>query len=186
MNLKKLVLGSQIFFAREGGVIAAVSPDLGGTVSTTYKPPVGTVFPDANWISLGEVQDFTSTPKLDEQDIIAPAPGAYQRTDSFVVGKTLDVNFTLFNVSELAIESLMLGKPDPSTGEYVVLSGPGTIRGWLKAQQYDQGDTLRNVFDIYISAKVKPAKMANKLIMVEMDCKVLFSALASGTATLGA
>jgi len=127
-------------------------------------------------------------PLLQQQESRALRPGLarYQRTDSLTVSKTLDVSFALFNVSELAIESLMLGKPDPSTGEYVVLSGPGTIRGWIKAQQYYQGDTLRNVFDIYVSAKVKPAKMANKLIMVEMDCKVLFSALASGTATLGA
>ena len=187
MNNRKLVIGSQLFFAREGIVVAGVgNPAVGGgTVSQYYKPPVGEAIPDINWASLGEVQNFTPTPKIEETDIIAPAPGAYQRTDSIVTGRSLDLAFVLYNVSELFFESLLLGKAD-NEGDYAPLSATGTIRGWLKAQQYDQGDTLRNVFDVYVSGKFKAAKMENKVIMAEMDCKVLFSTLASGTVTLGA
>jgi len=183
LHLRKLVIGSHLFFAREGTVIAAVSPDPGGTVSPSYKPPLSGSANDPNWPELGVVENFTPTPKVDEEDVMAPSPGAYRRVDSIVKSTTLDLAFTLKDVSELFFEGLLLAG-GAITADYTPTSGSGQLRGWFKCTQYDQGDVLRNVFDVYVAAKIKATKMDNNLIKAEIDAKVLFSTLNSGTLTL--
>jgi hypothetical protein len=183
MNLRKLVIGSQLLFAREGTVIG-VAPTT-NTVSQAYKPDVEDAPPYVNWTSLGEVRDFLPTAKAEETDIIAPSPGAFRRTDSVVTSTTLDLAFALYNVSELFFESILLAGGPITANAYQPGVGTGKIRGWLKCQQYDQTDTLRNVFDVYISGAFKGEKQDNKLIVATLDCKVLYSALQSGNLTLG-
>ena len=152
MNNRKLVIGSQLFFAREGIVVAGVgNPAVGGgTVSQYYKPPVGEAIPDINWASLGEVQNFTPTAKIDRTDIIAPAPGAYQRTDEIVTGRTLDLAFVLYNVSELFFESLLLGKAD-AQGDYAPL-----VAGSFYSKMDPQPDALGNGQQQYAADGVTP------------------------------
>jgi hypothetical protein len=182
MNLRKLVIGSQLLFVREGTVIGTAP---GNTVSQLYKPEVEAQAPYVNWASLGEVQDFTPTPKTNETDIVAPSPGAFRRTDVITTSTTLDLSFSLFNVSELFFESILLAGGPITANAYQPGVGSGQVRGWLKCQQYDQGDVLRNVFDVYVSGTFKGAKQENKLIIAQLDCKVLYSALQSGNLTLG-
>jgi len=181
MNLRKLVIGSQLFFAREGTVIG-VAP-AAHTVSQAWKPDVEEAPPYTHWASLGGCVDFTPTPKVTEQDVMEPTPGAYRRTDVVVTGTALDLSFSLTNVSELFFESLLLAG-GAITDDYQPGTGSGQIRGWLKCQQYDQGDAQRNVFDVYVSGMFKAQKMENKLIVAQFDAKVLYSALQSGNLSL--
>ena len=116
---------------------------------------------------------------------MAPSPGAYRRTDVVPTSTTLDLKFTLFNLSELVFESTMLAAAAITANAYQPGMGSGKIRGWLKCQQYDQGDVLRNVFDVYVVGQFDGEKMENKLIKPVLNCKVIYSALASGNLTFG-
>jgi len=180
-TLRNLVLGSHLLFAREGTVIG-VAPD-SHTVGKTYKPDVEEAAPYVNWVDIGTVQDFQPTSKDNAFDIIAPSPGAYRRTDEIVVGATLDLAFSLFDTSELFFESTLLAG-SPITAAYNPATGTGRIRGWFKCQQYDQGDALVNVFDVYGAGMFKSDKQGNKLIIATLNIKVLYSALQSGNLTL--
>ena len=177
MILKKLVIGSQLFFVREGTVIAG---DGGGTVGQYYKPNVEVAPPYAHWVPMGGVKDFTATPKTEAADVYEPAPGAYQRTDEVVTSRALDLTFNLTNVSPLFFESLMMGVPNED-GDYIIGGGTGKIRGWIKCQHYSQDDTLLNVFDAFVSFSFKATKLENKLLIPELNAKVLYSPLGTGT-----
>ena len=129
---------------------------------------------------MGGVSGFTPNPKITETDVMEPSPGSYQRTDSVVTSRSLDLSFSLTNVSPLFFESLMLGTPD-TDGNYLIGAGTGRIRGWIKCQNYGQDETLLNVFDAYVSGSFKSAKLDNKLVVAELECKVLYSPLGTGT-----
>jgi hypothetical protein len=178
MNLRKLVIGNHLLFAREGVEIGE------NIVSRTFKPEVEAQPPYTNWMDLGEIQSFTPDPKVEETDVIAPSPGRYRRTDNIVTSTTLDLNFELMNVSEIFFESILQANGAITNGAYQPNTGSSKIRGWAKVQQYDQDDGLVNVFDVYISGAFKGTKLENKLIVAELDCKVLYSALQSGNLTL--
>lgn len=179
LNLRKMVIGSHLLFAREGTLINA-SP-----VSQIFKPEVEAQPPYANWTDLGEVYDFMPDHKETEEDIMAPSPGAYRRTDNVVTSTTLDLTFTLANMSELVFESIMQAAAAITANAYQPGMGTGKLRGWVKCQQYGQDNALRNVFDVYVSGTFKGQKLDSKLIKPELTCKVLYSALASGNLTLG-
>jgi len=181
MILKNKVIGSQLFFAREGTVIAGEG---GGTVSQTYLPTATDgAAPGANWPSMGRVKDFTANHKEDTLDLVLPSPGRYQRVDEIVQSTMLDLSFSIPDMSPLFWETMLLGKADPDSGIYSIGSSNGRVRGWLKVMQYDQADEEQNLFNVYVSATFKPVKFENKLIITELDAKVLFSALATGTLT---
>ena len=178
MNVNPLIIGSQLFFARSGATID------GNVVSATSKPDTT---PTTNWTNIGRVLSATPQPKLEEEAIIAPSPGAYRRADILTKTVALDLEFQLTDVSELFFEMLLLanGGTTGITADYQPLSGLGEIRGWFKCQQYDQSNTLRNVFDVWARAKVNAQKMDNNIIKSTMVVNVFDNALNTGTLTLG-
>lgn len=172
-TLRKLVIGSHLFFAREGAVIDEI------TVSRTAKPDAE---PIANWTNIGVVQDFQPKPKTESTDTYAPSPGAYRRDDEVVTSRALDLSFSLVEVSPLFFESILMAG-GAIAAAYNPASGTGRIRGWFKCQQYSQDDDLINVLDVYGAATFESEKQGNKLIIPTLNLKVLYSTLQTGNLT---
>jgi len=185
MNIRSLLLGSHVLFAREGLTISGTG---GGTVSQVYKPvvaaPSDPPVADPNWPEIGIVADCNIMPKITEEDVMGPMPGRLQRLDVLATSSTLDLSITFKQVNELFFEAALLAA-GAITGDYQPGVGTGQIRGWIKCQQYDANNVIRNVMDLYVSGVIKTFKADDKSVKPVADFKVIYSALASGTLSLG-
>jgi len=177
------VIGNQLFFCRDGTTY---------TVSeTTYTSgpavkPAYVSFPDANWPQLGIIEAAELKSKIEEADVMGPNPGAYVRMDRLVKSSILDIDFTLSQMNELVWEGVLQasGGPLTSTSDFMPLGFSGQIRGWLKIQQYDGNNNLRNAFDAYGSMTITAPKMGMDQVKPVIKFNPFFNALNTGVLSL--
>ena len=179
MNLRALIIGSHLMLARNGAATTSGGDAL--TVAYNAKPDTSLA---TNWPFVGRIEDCTITPKLTEDEIMSPSPGAYRRTDVLIGSANLDLKFTVQDVSELFFEMLMLANGGPITTDYAPMMAVGQVLGWWKCQQYSQDDAVRNVFDLWAICTVSATKMDNKRIKAEFNVKGLYNALNTGVLSL--
>lgn len=176
MTLKRMVLGSHVYFARSGSVIDSV------TVSKTAKP---TNDPTTNWVSLGCVDDVSIDRQIQEEESYCPSPGQYALDDITVIQKDMTISATLSVVSNAYFQMLMNSSgaiaDGASSGAYVPNSGDGYLRGWFKLQQYDQSDTLIHAVDVWGGGRLSGAQeLGRSVIRPQMEIRVFDSTLNTG------
>jgi hypothetical protein len=185
MNLKALIIGSHLLYARNGA--AAINGAVNGVggaavvVASNLKPD--TSMP-GNWPFAGRVQDCDIKPQMTKNDVMSPSPGAYRRTDQLVSKASLDIDFAVQDVSELFFEMLLLAGGGPIANDFAPMTAVGQVLGWWKLQQYDQGDNLRNVIDVWGYMTVSAQKFDDKPIVAKFSLAVLYNALNSGVLSL--
>lgn len=173
MTTKPISLGSHLFFARDGATSAAPA----GTVSRTLKPNAG----DAAWVSLGVVDELDVDHVVDDKEIFAPTPGKKRLYDLVRIKDEITIKAVLEEM-QAEIMKLQWGMLASfgTSGQFNPLEG-GNIKGWLKAQQYDQNDALVNTVDIYVHLKLDGAlKYGNDIVKPSLEIRVLHSTLNTG------
>jgi hypothetical protein len=176
MNLKKLIFGNHVAFAREGAVA-----DGNQNASAAYKPVSGAA---GNWTSVGSVLDCEIKNNPQEDEILAPAPGAYEVEDIIVKARRLALDLTVQDGSEALFEMLLLNN-GAITDAFVPLSASGQIKGWWQLKQYDQTDTQRSLLEVWAIGVVKAQKFDNNLVRYKLNLRVLANSLNVGTLSLG-
>jgi hypothetical protein len=180
-----MIIGSHLLLARDGAAATngAIDGAGGAAVVVAYNLKPDTSMP-ANWMDIGSIEDCNIDPKATEDEIMAPTPGAYRRVDILTSMAKLDLSFTVQDTSELFFEMLMQAGGGPIEADYAPMTATGRVKGWWKTQQYDQGDAVRNVFDVWAICNVKATKMDNKRIKAQFEVKALFNALNTGVLSL--
>lgn len=147
-----MLIGSHVFFAREG---LEYEDDLETLiVGRNNKPPAASDV----WEEVGIIRSESSENGAEAVDIWRPAPGRKVLDDSIISAQQLTLTYTVDEVSPLVYEMLHgANNIDPTTGGYVPLSQGSFVKGWFKAQQYDNNDILINVLDVYGVARLAGA-----------------------------
>jgi hypothetical protein len=177
MNKARTVIGAHGFFFPDG--VAFTVPGAGVT-SRTAKPGAA----DPAWFDVG-VSDWKFKPNNKVEEFKAPAPGARVLWDLITVEKGLTLTGKWMEMSNLVYQMLLGTLTIPLTGaggQYNPLEGDPVVRGWLQLQQYNQANTLLNTLDVFVAMQI-PGDIAfdDKLVDVEVEAKVLFSTLNTGT-----
>jgi hypothetical protein len=184
MLLKRIVVGSQSKFYREGATFTLTAP--GGTVSRTAKPDIT----DPAWLDIGPIK-WSKDPSHKTEEYMVAAPGRYQAEDEIVLSVGLKLKGKLEKQSNFAVELALAAKataaiPASPTagGQYNPLAGSPVINGWLHVQEYNQDNTLLNTVDYFVALKVSGGTNADdKAAETPIEATVLFSTLNSGTLT---
>lgn len=170
------IIGSHFYFVADGTAFTQLAP---GTVSRTSKPDAS----DATWQDLG-IGMAGFTPGREEREQFAPTPGRLRRWKIFHTKHKHDWKLDLEELSPIVWQVLFatLALTTGST-QYNPLAAP-KLQGWLKVQQYDEGDTAFNTVDQYCVLSVgSEVKFDDNIVKVTMDAKGLHSTLNSGILT---
>lgn len=172
---RSVILGNHGFFFRDGASFTVPSA---GTAGRTSKPGAA----DTSWIDLGILSEVTMQHEREERDIFAPTPGVMRLYDVIETKRQLSINLTAQELSAFAFELMFgtLALTSAST-QYNPLEG-ATKKGWLKLQQYDQGDALVNTVDVYGQIKVSgEVSVGDNIVAAQFEFRVLHSTLNTGT-----
>lgn len=174
-----LAIGNQVWLCFEG---TSFTSPTSGTASVTAKPDQAEA---TAWIKMGGamVLDIGDAGG-EEVEIYEPAPGRLQRTEILELKPKLDLSLTCTRVMPATIQMLLrtLGlSASGSNQQYNPLEG-GTVKAWVKIQQYDQANVLRNTLDVWAKIKLNGSLVfdPSKPVEVKYDIKVLYSLLNSG------
>lgn len=176
----RTIIGAHGFFFPDG---AAFTVPANGTSSRTAKPGAA----DPAWFDVG-VSDWKFKPNNKVEEFKAPAPGARVLWDLITVEKGLTLTGKWMEMSNLVYQMLLGTLTLPNSpiagGQYNPLEGDPVVRGWLQLQQYNQANALINTMDVFVGMTI-PGDIAfdDKLVDVEVEAKVLFSTLNTGTLT---
>ena len=173
--MKDLILGSHLFFAREGETIDSV------VVAHDAKPDVD---PETNWTKLGCIEQFEPT-RDGGSEIIrrCPSPGRYADRKILQTGGTLVYNFSVQQWDELTLAEMLFNADQPIGGVFVPNSRREDVRGWWKIQAYDQNDQLIIAMDIWGSAKIESYQFAEGADAYALQIRQLHSELNEGALT---
>ncbi|MDB6017667.1 MAG: hypothetical protein JWR19_2156 [Pedosphaera sp.] len=174
MNQGSVIIGSHLYFVREGDVFTVPGA---GVAGRNAKPGAT----DTSWIDLGIIKDCGVTPTREEREIFAPTPGQIRLYDVIETKRKLEYKIALQEMSPLVWELLFGTLPlTLASTQYNPLSGP-TKKGWLKLQQYKQDDTLFNTVDSYCQLIVDgEVKFDDNVIAVNLTARQLHSTLNTG------
>jgi hypothetical protein len=184
MNTKRIVVGSQTLFYREGLNITVPGA---AVASASAKPGIT----DPLWLSLGPIK-WTKSPTSKTEEYMSASPGAYVTEDEIVLSRGLKLKGKLEKQSNFAYELALAAKstaaliPDSPTagGQYNPLSSSPVVRGWLHVQEYDQNNVLINTVDYWVSLRAAgDTNNDDKAAETPIEATVLFSTLNSGTLT---
>ena len=141
-----MAVGSHAWFVRDGTAFTVPSS---GTTARESKPGA----PDTVWSTrkFGIIEDLEFDPgRTAPIEVMGPAPGKLVREDVVDVGEAPKVTFNVAQMDalafELAFRTLAL---DGSSTQYNPGEKAGPVKGWLKVEQYDSTNVLRNTMDIY-------------------------------------
>ncbi len=174
----RTVIGAHAFGFTDG---AAFTVPGAGTSSRTAKPGAA----DPAWFDFG-VSDWKIKTNNKIEEFNAPSPGARVLYDLITVSKGMTLSGKLMEMSNLVYQMLLgtLTLPTSPTagGQYNPLEGDPVVRMWLQLQQYNQANSLINTMDVFVGMTI-PGDIAfdDKLIDVDVEAKVLFSTLNTGT-----
>lgn len=171
---KNLFIGSHIWFIRSGTAFTSPAP---GTVSNTSIPDTNEpLWPN---YSMGVIESMQHDPKFaTAEEILAPMPGHLVLTDKIIPYQTPLINFTLKEVPKEAIEMMLncAQITDATTSVNPTAGTPG-MRGYLKAQKYDQNDNLILNYQVWCFLTLKsPIKSDGKtMTKPELEAALLYS-----------
>lgn len=173
--MKDLILGSHLFFAREGDVIDSV------TVAHDAKPDVD---PETNFTKLGCIEMFEPT-KEGFTEIVrrCPSPGRYADRKILQTGGTLVFNFSVQQWDEMTLAEMLFNADKPQGGVFVPNSRREDVRGWFKIQAYDQNDQMIVAMDIWGSAKIDSYQFNEGADPYALQIRMLHSELNEGAIT---
>lgn len=171
---KNLFIGAHLWFIRSGTAFTSPAP---GTVSATSAPDVSEpLWPN---YSMGVIESMQLDPKFaTAEEILAPMPGHLVLTDKIIPYSTPLIHFVLKEVPKEAIEmALNSGPITDATTSFNPTAGTSGIRGYLRAQKYDQGDNLILNYQVWCFLTLKSAlKMEGKsLTKPEFEAALLYS-----------
>lgn len=175
MTRSPLVLGSHLFFVREGTSFTLPAP---GTVSRTALPGAA----DSSWAYLGIVGELGAESSGEEVEVWKSAPGRLILDDVIPIKAQIKYTLTLREIGPKAIELFFrTGVLSDTSTEFTPLSVAG-IKGWLKAQWYDHKDTMQIITDNWVVIKPTGSFKADgqSLAEAQFEARLLFSTLNKG------
>lgn len=176
MALKDIILGSHIWFAREGATV-----DSAAVVSTTLPVFAST---KADWLKLGCVEQFE--PTVTRNSVKRRCPGAnagkYGVRAEILLSSDLTLNFGLQEFNEINFE-LLFNSEEPSSGAFVPNAAGVLIEGWLHIDAYDQADDKIIDLDAWCSLKQDSYQFGENLNPHTLIAEVLNNSLNAGTFT---
>ena len=176
--LKDIILGSNIWFAREGATVG------GSAVVSTALPVFSST--KADWLKLGCVEHWDPKPQMTWVDRRA-APegkGKYQTRTRIPLSSRLTHAFGLQQFEKLEFELLLnAASIHATTGVYVPNSRGVPLVGWLHLENYDQGDVKIIDEDTWCALTMDSYQFAEKLDPHTLMAEVLSNSLNHGTLT---
>jgi hypothetical protein len=182
-NLKRMFLGAQFLFVKDGSTIT----NSGGSVTSGVGvKPDGTT--DGDWKPLGTVQDYSVDAAFTDDEIFALDGGRKARVDLITVLNKLDAKFTLNELSEHIVQALFSSGAIATSGSatFTPLAGDGQIRGWVRFLHKEGGGTTVLDVQLYAVLRVKNLKPGDKAVHPEVNVMVMTNALNTGISTLAA
>jgi len=178
MALKDIILGSNIWFAREGTTVGGV------VVSASALPVFSST--KADWQKLGSVEHWdpkTANTYVDRR--AAPAgTGKYQTRARLLLSSKLSHAFSLQEFSALEFELLLnAASIAPSTGAYTPNSRGSALVGWLHLENYDQNNVKILDDDSWVQLDVQSYSFGEKLDPHTLMAEVLYNSLNAGHLT---
>ena len=152
---------------------------LTGTASASFKPGPN----DANWITIGNVEESSDSREGNDIEIYAPQPGKIVLTDVIRNKHKLTLKFTAQEWGPFAAEVQYLTENLTSAStQFNPLEGDDK-KGWLKMQRYDQNDNLRLVMDVWCRISISGDVQfgGSDIVKPAFEALVLHSALNTGT-----
>lgn len=172
--LKDLILGSHLFFAREGDLIDAV------TVAVDAKPDA---VPEANWQKFGTIEQFEPQNSQTFIERRAPSPGRYRTRKKIPIAQKLMLNFSIQEWDQITLAELLFNANKPMAGVFVPNSRVDGVRGWFKIQCYDQNDQTIVVMDVWGECTISSYQFKEGLDPYTLKVEVLQSDLNQGSIT---
>ena len=122
-----------------------------GTAGRMSKPGAN----DANWVSLGVIEDSNDTLEPGEaKEVWRPSPGKLILFDQIRVKPKVTFKFTCGELSPFHVEVMYRTlKLDSTSTQWNPMEGVAK-QGWLKLQRYDHNDQLRMVLDHWVELSV--------------------------------
>ena len=174
METKPRIIGTHLRFFREG---TAFTVPEAGTASVSAKPGAE----DTGWINFGRVMNWNLDTQVEEKQIWAPSPGSIELHDIIETKKVLGADWEVNDLSPLAIELMFKTGPLSSSSTQYNPNEGGTVKGWLKGQQYDHTNTLVNTFDKWIHLRINgPTQFGEDIVKPKMKAMTLYSILNTG------
>lgn len=177
LTLKSRVLGSHLFFFREGDAFTV--PEA-GTCAAESKPDGN----DPAYINIGsceEAEDDISGGT--DLEVWRPSPGALQLKDIVTIKEKMMIKFTTGEITALAIESFYRTsqKLNSLEGQFNPLSG-AMRKGWLHVERYDHENDIFVTMDVWGRLKcLGPLQMGgNDFVKPQWEFTVLYSSLNTG------
>lgn len=145
---------------------------------------------EAEWMSVGDIEDANFNPTRDEVEVFSPSPGHYVLSEKLTKFSRLTVEFTLQDMSELFFEMLMSSRgpigSGSSGGPFIPYSATGVIRGWFRCAQFGQGDSQNNIFTAWGRATAQATRFGNDIAKGKVNFELLNNPQNSGTLSLEA
>lgn len=178
MALKDLIVGSHLWFARNGVTIGAQ------TVSETALPVFSST--KAQWLKLGSVEEFE--PRKSQNVIERRAPitdgGRYETRKKIPLTNKLELAFSIQEFEQINFEMLFAAASvDPGTGAFVPNSRRDFIRGWLHLENYDQDNSKLLDLDVWVELDQEPFRFGENLNPHALIAEVLGNTLNDGAFT---
>lgn len=176
MALKDVILGSHIWFAREGSTVNSLA-----VVSTTLPVFAST---KADWLQLGSVEQFE--PRKTQTNVERRAPitngGRYELRKKIPLQSKLLLAFGVQEFNMINFE-MLFGANEPSSGVFTPNSRRELITGWLHLDAYDQeNDKIINL-DAWCELDQEPFQFGENLNPHALVAEVLGNTLNSGIFT---
>jgi hypothetical protein len=176
MNLATALIGSHLWFFREGDAFTQPAP---GVSAQEAKPGISPNF-DAGWIDLGAVESVDPTVNQEEHKLYRPSPGRLVLKDLIETKQELSLKVMTNDVGPLAIEAFFRTSQKLGGGQvqFNPLSAVSR-KGWAHFQMYDQGDNIWLSLDLWVRLRTA-MKLDGTPTKPEFDLFMLYSSLNTG------
>lgn len=178
-DYESLILGSLIYFVREGDTVDGITVGPETVVSPAAGKP--DVDPATNYPQLGEVRAVKFEPETiqNEKLVIRPNGAPRKEMETVVIADFMDL--TLDGAPDLVGEMLFgINKVTAGTPQTPFKNTDRRVRGWLKSVLRRSGiGTDWCLFDIYVEIRLKetPNLEAGKKAFPVLRCQALNSTL---------
>jgi hypothetical protein len=177
MNLASYIIGTHLWFFREGDAFTLPAP--GAICGQESKPGIAPDM-DPEWVDMGAVESFDPTVSQEDTKLFRPAPGRLVLKDVLENKQELTIKAVTNDVGGLAVETLFRASAKLS-GAVVQFNPLSAIsrRGWVHAQCYDQDNSLWLTLDLWCRLRTT-AKFDGTPTKPEWEMFMLYSSLNTG------
>jgi hypothetical protein len=139
---------------------------------------------DANWTSVGAVEDANFEPKIETEEVMEPSDtGGYQLAGKFTKNSKLDLTVTTNQMSELIMELALLASGAITT-TFTPMSGDGMVRGWFRFRQRNLDGEIINKLIVWAELSMGTLKVGNAVPKPALTISVLKNSKNYGNLTL--